>query len=494
MLLSALLALFLAVTTQAQTVISGPNIMTSTWTPLGSPYIVTADCTVPPGQTLTILPGTTVWMGSGTSLTGNGVIYAVGTAAQRITFQPPISSQMWNTIVINNTVGTNLFKFCDFMNATNALDFRGASRSEVWHCNFSNMGNGIVYRDNSVNTTMFCDFQNLVSGIWMTVNASKTLTQTTTITSCSFSNCSNQSIYGEAIGSHGSYYGDSWSKLLISSVRNCLFINVNAGCRYNVLGVSWSPSLAYGSGDLTLLNNVFFNVTNTAVWLTAGAYGNGPAVLMNNTVVNARDGIVVQDQWDARIQNNSLKGCGIGVTRSGSLSANVSYNDLFSNATNFAGYPLTYGQVILANRNGTPSDVLFNIFQDPQFVSETDFHLQAGSPCIDAGEGSGANFDSYFPPSTGSITNDIGAYGGPNAGQWIVPASTNTFTLGITEIPHVSVTVNPPSPGHYRLEYSTALLGTNTWIQITNLDLTTVPFTYTEPAADPARFYRAVKQ
>lgn len=182
------------------------------------------------------------------------------------------------------------------------------------------------------------------------------------------------------------------------------------------------------------------------------------------------------------------------MTRSGALSTTVGYNDFIFNSTNFVGYPVTYGQAILANRNGTPCDVLFNIYSDPLFVSPSDFHLQAGSPCIDAGEGSGSNFDSYFPPSMGSVTNDIGAYGGPNAGQWIVPSPTNAFSLAISKSTMASVTINPPEPGNYRLEYASALLGTNTWIQITNLPLTTVPFTYTEPITTPARYYRAVKQ
>lgn len=477
---------------QAQTVISGPNIMTSTWSPAGSPYIVTADCTVPSGQTLTIQPGTTVWMGSGTSLTGNGIISAVGTAAQPITFQPPVSSQMWNTIIINNTLGTNQFKHCEFMNATNALDFRSASRNVVASCNFSNIAStGIVFRDNSINTAEFCSFQNSAHGIYLTVRANNR-TQTSKIGNCSFTNCSSQAIYGES-GGEVVAGQNAWLNL---QIVNCHIFVVGGGCRFSLFSLTqagWSGSRGYA--NITLLNNIIQGVTNTAVDFIVGAYaGDSAANVINNSIANAGSGVVVRDPWDAKVQNNIFKNCGTGVTRSGSLSATVSFNDLFGNTANFSGYPVTYGQVILANRNGTPCDLLFNIFSDPMFVSSSDFHLQAGSPCIDAGEGSGANFDSYFPPSMGSVTNDIGAYGGPNAGQWIVPAPTNAFSLGITRIPYASVTINPPEPGNYRLEYSSALLGTNTWVQITNLPLTTLPFTYTEPAAVPARYYRAVKQ
>ncbi len=489
----------------AQTVISGPNILTSTWSPAGSPYIVTADCTVPSGQTLTIQPGTIVWMGNGTSLIGNGIISAVGTVAQPITFQPPVSSQNWNTIIVKNTVGTNQFQYCDFSNAGNALDFRGASRNEIMDCIFSNAGTAIVLRDNSVNTVISCNFQDVTNGVWMTVGANNR-TQTTEILNCGFTNCFSQSVYGEAYGnaglscSPGGCYAWSQQAWIVSTIRNCSFHSVGAGCRFNVWGTYFSqiqqPSATgYGYGNVRLLNNVFRDVTNTAGWFSVGNYAGGSQVtIFNTTIVNAGSGVVVQDPWDAKVQSGLFVGCTNAVKRSGTLSATVSYNGFFGNAANFIGYPATYGLPILVNRNGTLCDVLFNIFQDPQFVSATDFHLQAGSPCIDAGEGSGASFDSYFPPSMGSITNDIGAYGGPGAGQWNVPPPTNAFTLAIAKIPYVSVTVNPPEAGNYRLEYASALLGTNTWIQITNLPLTTLPFTYTEPATVPARYYRAVKQ
>ena len=488
---------------EAQTVITGPNITTSTWGPSGNPYVIASDCTVVSGNTLTIQPGTVVWMGSGVSLTGNGMISAVGTSAQHITFQAPVSSQFWNTIIVNNTTGTNQFTYCDFQNATNALDFRGAGNNVAAYCTFSNIVNaGIVFRDNSISAVSFCTFQSVLNGIWMTVAAGVQVSkaQTNAVLNCNFTNCSSQSIYGEAIGSagHGSYEGWASDATLATTIKNCSFSSSAVGCWFAVSGAhntTHTVTTGYGYGNAQIQNNTFNNITNSAIRLSVGSYpGGGPATLINNTIVNAGSGIVTQDPWDAKIQNNIFKSCASAVTRSGSLSATASYNDFYGNTANFTGYPVTYGQVLLVNRNGTPSDVLYNIFPDPLLTSASDFHLQGTSPCIDAGESSGANLDSYFPPSLGTTYNDIGTYGGPNAGQWIIPASTNAFILTAAEIPYVSVTINPPTAGHYRLEYSSTLLGTNTWIQITNLDLTATPFTYTEPATSPSRFYRAVLQ
>jgi hypothetical protein len=474
----------------AQTVITGPSI-SGTWSPSGNPYIIVSDCTVPSGQALVIQPGTVVWIGQGVSVTGNGMIQAVGTPTQHITFEPPVSSQTWETIVVNGTAGTNQFAYCDFRNATNALVCGGASKNEVFDCNFSNAVNALTFQDYSRNTVQSSSFVKVGFGIYMTVSGhtASATTQTTSIMNCSFTNCTS-AIYGRALGTAFGYPGYVSPAKLVCTVQNCALYSVGDGCGFYIAG-----DLARGYGELHVINNIFHGVTNSGIALTVGNLaGASPAAVMNNAVVSAGKGLYVLDPWDATVQGCIFEECSAAVRRSGSLSTTVSFNDFFANSTNFIGYPVTYGQPILVNRNGTSSDVLFNIFQDPQFVSATDFHLQEVSPCIDAGEGSPANFDSFFPPSQGSITNDIGAYGGPNAGGWILPVSTNTFRLTAVGIPYVSVTLDPPSAGHYRLEYSSAVLGTNTWIQLTNMDLTTARFTYLEPATLPSRFYRAVKQ
>ena len=157
----------------------------------------------------------------------------------------------------------------------------------------------------------------------------------------------------------------------------------------------------------------------------------------------------------------------------------MSYNGFYGNATNFTGYPGTFGMVILANRNSTPSDVLYNIFQDPKFVSTSDFHLQAGSPAIDAGTPDWAFSDMCFSNSVsqGNSYPDLGAYGGPDAINWlsvapILPAqpamtySNKTTWLNWGAIPR----------SEYVVQYLTnfVTLGTNKWLNFTNGDILAV--------------------
>ena len=384
----------------AQTILSG-NI-SGTWSPSGNPYIIVANATVPGGQTLTIQPGVTVWIGQGISISVNGAIEAVGTSSQHITFQAPISSQFWNTISVNNSF-TNLFSYCDFANATNSLAFVGTSRNRVNYCTFTNaMGTALGFYNQSDNQVLFSSFQNLNNGIAIPVNANGNgWVLRANIMNCSFSNCWGQAVSGEGVATGH----------IVSAIKNCSFNAVGGGCSFYLQG---------GSGILQIQNNIFSTVTNTAIVLTSiPSDRGGQATVLNNIILNASNGIISQDPWDATVMDNILMGCTNAVTHTGSLSRGVEYNDFFNNATNFIGYTSVYGTVILANRNGTPCDLLFNTYQYPQFVATNDFHLQTNSPAIDAGTPDWAFTDMCFPPSQGTSFPDLGIYGGPDACNWL---------------------------------------------------------------------------
>jgi len=69
------------------------------------------------------------------------------------------------------------------------------------------------------------------------------------------------------------------------------------------------------------------------------------------------------------------------------------------------GGPAGLGIVALTNANGDSCDTYYNIFLDPQFVNAVagDYHLTAGSPCIDAG-------DPSLPNDPDGTVADMGAF------------------------------------------------------------------------------------
>ena len=398
-----------------QTIVPGPTISGGTWSLSGSPYYITGNSTLATGQTLTIQPGVVVEIGAGVSITANGTIQAVGTSSQNITFQSFIPSQYWSTISVNGTAGTNQFEYCNFQNASAAL----------------------TLNNNSVNEVSFSSFQNVTNGISMrmidngSTGGAYTYTQTTTIMNCAFSNCVAQAVSGQAIGA-----SELQNAVLNSVVENCYFISVGSGCSFYIAGGAYIGYFepGYGSASLQFMNNIFNNVANTAISMTAGSFASSSQLtVINNTLVNCAVGVYAVDPWDGEVQNSVFVGCTNAVQDTGSLLRNVSFNDFYANATNFTGYNANYGTWIIPNRNGTISDVSGNIGQNPLFIATNSFRLSSNSPCIDAGNPASAYDDTSFPPSQGTVVNDQGIYGGPLASNWlIVPVVTWTNSPAIT--------------------------------------------------------------
>lgn len=81
----------------------------TTWTVGGGPYAVTSDLTIANGVTLTIEPGTSIYLGDDVDITvaNGGRLLAEGTAANRIYFtSAPGASTSWGGLTINGAVGS----------------------------------------------------------------------------------------------------------------------------------------------------------------------------------------------------------------------------------------------------------------------------------------------------------------------------------------------------------------------------------------------------
>jgi parallel beta-helix repeat protein len=182
------------------------------------------------------------------------------------------------------------------------------------------------------------------------------------------------------------------------------------------------------SAGPTIIKNLIFNTTTYAV---AGDFTDSMLVENNLVVVDEHYGISLDNYSgefkNAPIRNNSLMGDSVPFTgfyppvvRIGAFSneiknniisggfygvaaysydgydcnPEVSYNDLWNNVEN---YYAEGGATIDTSLGG-------NIYLDPMFVGGNDYHLQYGSPCIDAGDPNIQDPD--------SSRSDIGCYGG----------------------------------------------------------------------------------
>ncbi len=170
------------------------------------------------------------------------------------------------------------------------------------------------------------------------------------------------------------------------SFRNFSFMNTSTG-----IMVSNSTSV------INIANNVFFNTSGTAVTIQKSASTN----VINNTF-DLNGTAVTRDSASNQITNNiffNKKTANISQSASLTGQNNITYN-YFS--------PLVTGDII--GSNSFPNQTITStdpFFVDISNVSNLDFHLQTGSPCI--GNGDPSQCINQVPPCT-----DIGAYGGPN--------------------------------------------------------------------------------
>ena len=185
-------------------------------------------------------------------------------------------------------------------------------------------------------------------------------------------------------------------------------------------------------GGPTIRNNIIkVNVNGIHI-----GYCAAPTILFN-TLHNNVTGINLHASYGTTtISSNIITSSNCGITRrSGNF--NLSYNDLWNNQTNYSGLSAGGG----------------DISADPLFAAAEDFHLQPGSPCIDAGD--------PFILDEDDTRADIGAYGGrggatPSPGDTPPNQPSNALPMdwaaGVS--PSVTLTVgafSDPDPGDFHI-------------------------------------------
>jgi len=137
----------------------------------------------------------------------------------------------------------------------------------------------------------------------------------------------------------------------------------------------------------SLLNNLLISNTQDGLWV-----GSSSPVVVNNTIVgsglpSSGDGIRLRSNsgctppycTTGSITNNIIVSYEVGIFGTGVITPVIDYNDVWGNTT--ADYSLPASVV-----TGT-----HNILLDPLFTNPAadDYHLQSGSPCVDAGDPAG---------------------------------------------------------------------------------------------------------
>lgn len=236
-----------------------------------------------------------------------------------------------------------------------------------------------------------------------------------------------------------------------------------------------------GTGVAVIANSItgivtFSNFTITTATIGIQVTGNSTLKVMNNVFTVGTGGTAVQIQGSPNVAviNNTFYQNGTAVTRDSDTIEII--NNIFSNNTtnisqsgslsqsgidfNCFNPPPSAAEPI--GTNSIPNTLVAN--PDPLFVDPSpatpDFHLQQGSPCIDAG----TNING--PDSFNNSISDIGVYGGPGSDtipfpvgiQSATAAAASSIALSWTSNNSYLVT-NTVIPGGYNIYYSLNVSG-----------------------------------
>jgi len=326
---------------QSQTIIpAGP--VTGNWSVGGSPYIVTGDIYII--DSLIIKPGVVVqFQAGGWQLEAgtNAKLIAEGKEDSVIVFeafqgQNPGS---WNRIFVNESSDNDVFRYCTIRYATYG-----------------------IYDYNSSPTIENCTiYKNSEFGI---VAMSRVGTYEDTIKNCIIFNNLKSGIHVEGYDR----YGAASEKVVI--YRCIIYDNAQNGVIV-YSGTWWNWGNAY-----SLANIINCTIFGNQTGVRAYAYrGYADAKIANSIVAfNTGYGVTNQDSRSYIGENDIIYNCFWGNEQG-------NFNSLRDPVSGFGQPPTNI------NVNGDSCDVNFNIYYDPLFVdtSNSNFHLQPNSNCINAG-------------------------------------------------------------------------------------------------------------
>lgn len=150
------------------------------------------------------------------------------------------------------------------------------------------------------------------------------------------------------------------------------------------------------AGQITATNSIIADNIEAGLFST----NNNDSIKLTNTVIADNQGTGIDGGSAGLIIKNSI----IYYNSDGILSSNPGVEVTYSDVQGSTIYPG------IGNKNLPP------LFEDSSTYTLTD-----QSPCIDEGDSLDIYNDRYFPPSKGTVHNDMGAYGGPKANGWYPP-------------------------------------------------------------------------
>ena len=316
---------------QGGTIVQGT--VSGNWTPLGSPYQVVGDVTVPAGDSLWIDSGVVVEFSQNCNLKVYGTLIAIGTDSLPVVFKGTLAQAgYWGSLYFDSAFPPSLLISVEIRDALTGV--------VAVACSLDVMGS---------------TFTNNITGMDCKTGATPNIEGNT-------------------------FTGNTNSALRIQDaspwVTQCTFTANSLGDLQPTLTVS-------GTGVPHIRRCVFRDNGDVAIQVDKA----DSAVIANNSIVGNLTGIVVSTS-SCVVSSNIVVNNDVGVGVYTPVNVSVSYNDVWNNATsNYDGDMTTLGVNVTVNIRSDSCDLWQNISEDPKFLwpDSTDLTLSAQSPCIDTG-------------------------------------------------------------------------------------------------------------
>ncbi len=350
-----------------------------------SPYYVNCDVEVQPDVLLTIEKGVEIIFTDSVSINVFGGLHAEGTRTEPIIFRPSENLTTWGKIIPHNATGPCFLKHVNLINGSLDMYFSDIVLEDFYQFNNRNL----YWTDGFF--TSFGGHIEVKNSTFIGNNTGEGLIFT----------------YPETANVDGCYFKD------VPDAIEYLFID----------GGTITNNIILNPGDdgIDINHSVNSVVKGNQVF---GASDNGITfdtcqnmLIQNNLIVGCSQGINLKNNTHATSKNNTLFGNNIGIwlyekyTGSGGGHINM-VNTILSNslqqvisADQYSSYTISYSLCDNQNFQGTG-----NLFADPQFVAPADsnFQLLPASPCINAGDPTGATDPDRTRPDIGTYFYNFG--------------------------------------------------------------------------------------
>ena len=421
--------------TTCGTIVPGGTVVNTTWTKAGSPYCVAGNLQV---SLLTIEPGVCVLVDGAYVIEVLSTINASGTEDEPITFTAKNTNARWLGMRFQSTPPGSILRYCNFSYSSFAAIRIVDSSPAIEHCTIENNlstgpGGGLTATIASGDLLLEdCTIlTNGAGGNGGGINATLS-SGTLRLHRCIL----GSNVVGLSAGTSGG--GGGVYVTGNSEFENCAFSSNAVNAVQTIPGAcaAVGGALYSTSGATSIANCTFSSNSASAEAIQGSAFGRGGAIYLGNGsghLVNSILGCNLA-QGDSGSQGSGIYVAGGSVDLENTTIARGNVQGIFSAAGsvdavnsivyfNNGGNTQISGNVTASYcdiQNGYPGTG--NIQFNPAFgglgCESPDLTTILGSPCIDAGDPSGAFNDVCFPPSLNTVRNDMGAHGGPGACAW----------------------------------------------------------------------------